>query len=108
MSTSILSDTARLGEGTRLGDFCRVGENVSVGEDCQIGHHVVIHDEVTIGDRVRIDDGTVIGKLPMAAANSAVTRQQELPPAKIGSGCIIGTRTCRLGSIDGTWLLRRV
>lgn len=102
MSTSILADTVRLGKDTSLGEFCRVGENVVIGEGCRIGHHVVIHDDVRIGDRVRIDDHTVIGKLPMAAANSAVTKEHQLPPAEIGSGCIIGTqvvvyRGCKLG-----------
>jgi UDP-3-O-[3-hydroxymyristoyl] glucosamine N-acyltransferase len=33
----------------------------------------------------------VIGKFPMRAANSAVTKEQELPSATIGSDCIIGT-----------------
>jgi len=102
MLTSILADTARLGQGTRLGDFCRFGEQVVTGGDCRIGHHVVIHDGTVIGDGVRIDDNTVIGKFPMAAANSAVTREQELPPTKIGSGCIIGAqvvlyRGCDIG-----------
>ncbi len=102
MSTSIVADTVRLGKGSRPGDFCRIGERVVMGTDCQIGHHVVIHDDVSIGDGVRIDDGAVIGKLPMAAANSAVTRVQELPPTKIGSGCIIGAqvvlyRGCDIG-----------
>lgn len=90
MASSIMADSARLGKDTTLGDFCRVGENVEIGANCRIGHHVVIHDYVVIGDNVRIDDNTVIGKLPMAAANSAVTRDQKLPPARIGPECIIG------------------
>jgi acetyltransferase-like isoleucine patch superfamily enzyme len=62
----------------------------------------MIHDETVIGDNVRIDDGAVVGKVPMRAANSAVTKDQQLPPAKIGSNCIIGThvviyRGCEIG-----------
>ncbi|MCP4684613.1 MAG: N-acetyltransferase [bacterium] len=102
MSTSVLADTAGLGQGTRHGDFCRFGEQVRIGDNCRIGHHVVVHDGTVIGDGVRVDDGTVIGKRPMAAANSAVTREQELPPTTIGSGCIIGAqvvlyRGCEIG-----------
>jgi acetyltransferase-like isoleucine patch superfamily enzyme len=64
---------------------------VEIGSGCVIGHHVIIHDGTTIGDNVRIDDHAVIGKFPMRAANSAVTKDLELPPTRIKSDCIIGT-----------------
>ena len=100
--SNIVSKTASLGEGTRLGEFCRIAEHVVVGRACEIGSRVVIHDGTVIGDQVRIDDGAVIGKSPMRAANSAVTKDQQLPPAKIGDNCIIGTnaviyRGCEIG-----------
>nr|MBN2278437.1 N-acetyltransferase [candidate division Zixibacteria bacterium] len=91
MSNSIIDKTAKLGPGTTLGNFCIIGRNVEVGRECRLGHHVVIHDGSCIGDNVRIDDQTVIGKFPMRAANSAVTKDQELPPTEIGSDGIIGT-----------------
>ncbi len=102
MSQSVIDKTARLADGTSYGEFCFIGRNVTVGRGSVIGHHVIIHDDVQIGDNVRIDDGTVIGKRPMKAANSAVTKEQELPPAVIGSDCIIGTdvviyRGCEIG-----------
>jgi acetyltransferase-like isoleucine patch superfamily enzyme len=102
MSTSVVSPSARLGEKTTLGNFCRIGENVIIGANCEIGGHVTIHDESVIGDSVRIDDGAVIGKRPMKAANTAVTKDEQLPSASIGSGCIIGThvviyRGCEIG-----------
>ncbi len=102
MANSTISPSARLGEGTNCGEFCFIGESVTVGTDCEIGHRVVIHDGTVIGDSVRIDDGAVIGKLPMKAANTAVTKEQELPAASIGDGCIIGTnvviyRGCEIG-----------
>ena len=83
--------TATLGEGTELGLFCVVGENVHVGARCVLGHHVVLHPGTWIGDEVRIDDHAVIGKQPMRAANSATTREQTLPPARVGSRCIVGS-----------------
>ena len=75
----------------KLGEACVIGQNVTIGEGCVIGHHVVIHDDTVIGDNVRIDDFACIGKRPMKAANSAVTKETQLPPCEIGSGCIIGT-----------------
>jgi acetyltransferase-like isoleucine patch superfamily enzyme len=68
-----------------------VGKNVSIGEGTVIGNNVVIHDDTVIGRDVRIDDNAVIGKLPMRAANSATTKANELPPAVIGDGCIVGS-----------------
>ncbi len=91
MSTSVIAPSAKIGSSTTVGEFCYFGENVTIGSGCQIGHRVVIHDDSIIGNNVRIDDGTVVGKLPMKAANSATTRDQELPAAKIAENCIIGT-----------------
>jgi len=99
---NIISKTATFGEGTRLGEFCCVGDNVVIGDGCEIGTGVVVHEGTVIGNRVRIDDGAVIGKLPMRATNSAGTKEQQLPPAKIGDNCLIGTgavlyRGCEIG-----------
>jgi serine O-acetyltransferase len=91
MSTSVIAPTATIGEGTRIGEQCVIGENVAIGSGCVIGHHVVIHDDTSIGDNVRIDDSTSIGKSPMRAANSAVTKEQQLDPCLIDGDCIIGT-----------------
>ncbi len=102
MSTSVIAPTAKLGAGTRHGDFCVIGEDVRIGDGCVLGHHVIIHDGTTIGANVRIDDGAVVGKRPMRAANSAVTKDADLPPAAIGPDGIIGThvviyRGCAIG-----------
>lgn len=86
-----IDPTSHIGPNTRWGEFCVVGPNVEVGADCEIGHNVVLHAGSQIGAGVRIDDGAVIGKLPMRAANTAVTKEQELPAAVIGDRCIIGT-----------------
>jgi acetyltransferase-like isoleucine patch superfamily enzyme len=86
-----VSPTARIGKLATLGRFCVVDDDVRIGDGCQIGNNVVLHAGTVIGSNVRIDDGTVIGKQPMRAANSAVTKEQELPPAHIGDDCIIGT-----------------
>ncbi|MCX6826409.1 MAG: DapH/DapD/GlmU-related protein [candidate division Zixibacteria bacterium] len=99
---TVIDKTARIGENTRYGNFCVFGENVVIGKGCFIGNNVVFHKSAKIGDNVRIDDGAVIGKFPMKAANSATTKEQELPPAEIGSDCIVGTnvvvyRGCKIG-----------
>lgn len=91
MSTSLISPSASIGPETGYGEFCVIGENTKIGKGCIIGHHVTIHNDTRIGDYVRIDDGAVIGKRPMKAVISVTTKEQELPPCTIDSGCIIGT-----------------
>ncbi len=86
-----ISPKASVGKGTLIGRFCVVDDDASIGENCVIGNNVIIHPGTQIGSNVRIDDGTVIGKQPMRAANSAVTKEQQLEPAKVSDNCIIGT-----------------
>ena len=88
--TNYLHPSAQIGAGTRLGHNSVIHQNVLVGENCSIGSGVVIHAESVIGDNVRIDDNTVIGKLPMKAALSAVTTDQQLKPCVIAANCLIG------------------
>jgi len=49
----------------------------------------------------------VLGKLPMRAANSATTKEQELPPLKVGSLSIVGTGVVlyRGATIEGKVLM---
>lgn len=82
---------AQIGESTVFGEYCVIADDVIIGKNCVIGSHVVIHSGTQIGNNVRIDDFVCIGKLPMKAANSAVTKDQLLSPANIGDGSIIGT-----------------
>jgi len=90
-STSIVDPTAVLGQGTTVGEGCVIGPNVRIGAGCRIGHLVVIHPDTAVGNEVRIDDHATLGKLPMRAANSATTKEQELPALRLGDHCIVGT-----------------
>jgi len=103
---SKIAKSAKLGKGTKVGEFSVIGAKVKVGAGCLIGNGVVIHEGSEIGSNARIDDNTVVGKQPMRAANSAVTKEQELPPAKIGDNCIIGTSVViYAGSVLGNKVL---
>jgi UDP-2-acetamido-3-amino-2,3-dideoxy-glucuronate N-acetyltransferase len=100
METYIHS-TAKIGGGSQLGHNSVVSKNVQIGENCCIGSCVIVHPDTVIGNNVRIDDHAVVGKLPMKAALSAITEEQQLPPCVIGDDVIIGTsvviyRGCKL------------
>jgi len=105
--TSAIHSSASLGQGTTYGEHCVIGANVQIGTGCRIGHGVVIHADTVVGNDVRIDDHASLGKLPMKAANSATTKEQELPPLTIGDLCIVGTSVVlyRGAAIDGKILM---
>ncbi|MBP7148519.1 MAG: N-acetyltransferase [Acidobacteria bacterium] len=87
---AFVDEAAEIGEGTVLGHGTVVGAGVRLGRGCRVGYHVVIHEGTLVGDNVRIDDHAVLGKLPMKAAASAVTKLRELPPLEIAAGCLVG------------------
>lgn len=85
-----IADTANIGQNVTVGRFVVVEDDVVIGDNCILGHNVVIHKGSIIGSNVRIDDNTVIGKKPMRGVNSIFKDEKELPPARIGNGCLIG------------------
>jgi UDP-3-O-[3-hydroxymyristoyl] glucosamine N-acyltransferase len=105
--SSVIHPSATLGADTTLGEYCVIGANVHIGAGCRIGHHVVIHEDTVIADQVRIDDHASLGKRPMKAANSATTKDQELPPLTVGELAIVGTGVVlyRGAAIEGKVLM---
>jgi len=87
----VIHGTAKVDPSATLGAYVVIEERVVVGPGCVIGNGAVIHADSVIGSGVRVDDHTVIGKLPMRGAISVLKESRELPPARIGDGCIIGT-----------------
>jgi UDP-2-acetamido-3-amino-2,3-dideoxy-glucuronate N-acetyltransferase len=88
---NFIDQSAHIGERTTVGRYSVVDKEVKIGKGCAIGNNVTIHPGTQIGDFVRIDDNTVIGKQLMKSPRSATTKDQKLPPAKIGDNCLIGT-----------------
>ena len=85
------TSTAAVGRARRWARAASSAPSVRLGTGCRLGHHVVIHADTVIGNDVRIDDHATLGKLPMRAANSATTKEQELPPLTVGDLSIVGT-----------------
>lgn len=56
-----ISDSAVIGEGTRLAPGVVVGHHVQIGKNCVLHPNVTILDHSVIGDNVVIQAGTVIG-----------------------------------------------
>ena len=60
-SAKMISDSARIGEGTVIMPGVFLGNNVTIGRSCIIHPNVTILDHCVIGDEVIIQAGTVIG-----------------------------------------------
>ncbi len=86
-----LHPSAQIDAGLLCGHNVVIEENVRIGVNCNLGHGIIIRAGTQIGDRVRIDDQTVIGKLPMRSARSAMTGRTDLPACIISNDCIIGS-----------------
>lgn len=61
VSNSVVSDSAKIGEGTIIQPNVFVGNNVTIGKNCIIHPNVTIYDHSVIGDNVIIHAGTVLG-----------------------------------------------
>lgn len=63
----VIKDGAQIGAGTELKEFCLVGKNAQILEGCSIGAYTEIRADCSIENRVRLGskcllaDGTVIG-----------------------------------------------
>ncbi|SEQ45126.1 UDP-3-O-[3-hydroxymyristoyl] glucosamine N-acyltransferase [Hyunsoonleella jejuensis] len=60
-SNTLISHTAKIGEGTTIQPNTFIGHNVSIGNNCVIHSNVSIYDDAVIGDNVTIHAGTVLG-----------------------------------------------
>ncbi|WP_335965347.1 UDP-3-O-(3-hydroxymyristoyl)glucosamine N-acyltransferase [Galbibacter sp. PAP.153] len=60
-TTSSISASAKIGEGTIVQPGTFIGNNVVVGKNCLIHSNVSIYDNCIIGDNVTIHAGTVLG-----------------------------------------------
>ena len=83
-------------ETARIGKDCVFGCHVTVGENCILGDGVTLHENVVLypgtvlGAGTEIFDNAVIGRPPRSAGNLVHKLCENLPPARIGEGCVIG------------------
>jgi UDP-2-acetamido-3-amino-2,3-dideoxy-glucuronate N-acetyltransferase len=54
---NVISDDARIGEGTRIGNFVFIRDRTVIGRGCIVGSYVDIEGEVTIGNFVSLQSG---------------------------------------------------
>ncbi len=62
--SSLVSDNAKIGKGTKIGPFCIVGPNVEIGESNTIKSHAVIEGHTKIGNGNTFHQFCSIGDTP--------------------------------------------
>jgi UDP-3-O-[3-hydroxymyristoyl] glucosamine N-acyltransferase len=60
-STSIISNSARIGKNCSIGNFTKVGDKCIIGDSTVIGDGVIVEQNTRIGKNCVIQPGTVIG-----------------------------------------------
>ena len=83
-NTAVISPSAKISEGVKIGQWSVIGENVEIGKDTEIGSNVVIDGWTTIGKNNKISPGAVIGTAPQDKKYDGVRTY-----VKIGDGNII-------------------
>jgi UDP-2-acetamido-3-amino-2,3-dideoxy-glucuronate N-acetyltransferase len=58
--SSVVSEKAVVGNGTRIWLFCQVREGARIGKDCILGKGVYVDSDVVIGDKVKIQNNASI------------------------------------------------
>jgi len=63
-SSAVVSSSARIESGVKIGPYSSIGDNVTIGRDTEIGAHVVIMGHTQIGERNKIYPFCSIGSPP--------------------------------------------
>ena len=58
--SSVVAESARLGDGTQIWLHCQVRENARIGKGCILGKGIYVDTDVTIGDNVKIQNNASI------------------------------------------------
>lgn len=58
--TSLVSDDAQIGEGTRIWQFCNIMGGSVIGKNCNIGQNVFIESGVRIGNNVKVKNNIAL------------------------------------------------
>ncbi len=127
--TSVVAESAEIGDGTQIWLFCQVRENARIGKGCIFGKGIYVDAGVTIGDNVKvqnnasiytgvtIEDGVFVGphvcftndKVPRAV-NPDMTRKGiddwKITETLVKAGASIGANaTIVCGVTIGRWAM---
>lgn len=89
--TAIISDSAKIGEGTYIGKGAIINTDVTVGTNCIINTGAIIDHECQIGDFSHISPGTTLsGNVLVGYGTHIGTNSTVIQGIQIGSNTLIG------------------
>ncbi|OGV63800.1 MAG: acyl-[acyl-carrier-protein]--UDP-N-acetylglucosamine O-acyltransferase [Lentisphaerae bacterium RIFOXYB12_FULL_65_16] len=97
--TAIISATAQLGKGVRIGPYTVIDGHVILGDNCRVGPHVHLSGHTTIGEETVIHAGAIVGDTPQDLAYDS----KSVTHTEIGRKCTIREyATIHRGSAPGS------
>jgi acyl-[acyl carrier protein]--UDP-N-acetylglucosamine O-acyltransferase len=93
-----INPSAEIGEGCTLGYGVVIEHGVRLGPGCRIEHHVVLYAGTELGAGCRVGALAVLGKAPEPAPTSVNRSPADLPPLRLGAGCIVGAKEVSIGA----------
>jgi UDP-N-acetylglucosamine acyltransferase len=104
-SRAIVSLSARLGNGVRVGAYAVVGDDVTLGDGCVVEHHAVVHGPSCLGRENYLHSFAVVGADPQDLTYAGERVHLEIGDRNtfhefctISRGTMKGGGTTRLGS----------
>lgn len=58
--SSLVDETAQIGENTKIWHFCHVMKNARIGANCVLGQNVMVGPDVVLGNRVKVQNNVSI------------------------------------------------
>lgn len=90
MAQPSIHPAARLAPDVTLRENVVIGAGVTIGAGSVIGNGCVLHEDTVIGAHVTVFDNTVLGRKPQRVGSMTRPPRTDLPPLRIGDGCVIG------------------
>jgi acetyltransferase-like isoleucine patch superfamily enzyme len=127
--TSVVAESAVIGDGTQIWLFCQVRDGAKLGKNCILGKNVYVDNDVVIGNNVKIqnnvsvyhgvtiEDGVMLGPhvcftndlLPRAInpdGSLKAATDWKVTPTLVKTGAGIGANsTLRCGITIGRWAM---
>lgn len=108
--TAIVSERARIGEGSSVGPYCVIGPEVEIGRNCSIGPHAVLEGPMRMGEGNRVFQFASIGAPPQDMKYRGEPTRLEIgdrntfrESVTVHRGTSRGGGTTRIGS-DGLYM----
>jgi len=86
----MIDPSAYIGQKVVLGEGVQIGAGARLGDGVELKSGVVIYPDTEIGEGCTVYDHAVLGRPPQGTRAMTRRVRDDLPPLRIGGGCVIG------------------